>query len=247
MTTPDEAPALSGAIPAIPLPADPSPKVPAPRTPAGSWAALRAGNDRFVRGEPAHPSQSVDRRRELEASQHPHTVIFGCSDSRVAAEIIFDQGLGDVFVVRTAGHVVDSTVIGSIEYGTELLGASLVVVLGHDKCGAIAATAHTLATGEQPPGFVRSVVDHVIPSVAGITARAKGAGAGVGLYDPDTLRTAHVRHTVELLKGYSAALRERVEKGELAIVGVEYDLAEGNARLVEVAGEVGEAPQGEAR
>ena len=244
MNAPEPAP-MTGAIPTIPAPADPSPKVPATRTPADSWAALRAGNDRFIKGEPEHPSQSVDRRRELAESQHPHTVIFGCSDSRVAAEIIFDQGLGDVFVVRTAGHVVDTTVIGSIEYGTELLGASLVVVLGHDSCGAIAATAHTLATGEQPPGFVRAVVDRVIPSVAGITAAAHRADTGVDgeLYDPATLRTQHVRHTVEMLRGYSAALNERVEKGELAIVGVEYDLAEGNARLVKVAGDVGEDPQ----
>ncbi|ACZ29967.1 carbonic anhydrase [Xylanimonas cellulosilytica DSM 15894] len=236
--------ALTGVIPTIPTPADPSPKVPATRTPTDSWAALRVGNDRFVAGEPEHPSQSVDRRRELASSQHPHTVIFGCSDSRVAAEIIFDQGLGDVFVVRTAGHVVDTTVIGSIEYGTELLGASLVVVLGHDLCGAIAATAHTLATGEQPPGFVRAVVDKVIPSVAGLTAAAHTThDDGAAIYDPDVLRTVHVRHTVEMLAGYSAALHERIEKGSLAIVGVEYDLAEGNARLVHVLGDVGEEPQ----
>ncbi|PZR55048.1 carbonic anhydrase [Xylanimonas oleitrophica] len=214
---------------------------PAPTTPIEAWTALRAGNHRFVAGEPAHPSQNADRRRELRAAQHPHTVIFGCSDSRVAAEIIFDQGLGDVFVVRTAGHVLDTTVIGSIEYGTEVLGASLVVVLGHDSCGAVAATAHTLATGEQPPGFVRAVVDRVMPSVAGITSRP-GARA-TDAFDPDTLRTEHVRHTVEMLRGYSAALRDGVEAGRLAIVGVEYDLAEGSARLVEVAGEVGEAPQ----
>ena len=208
--------------------------------PTEAWAELRAGNERFVRGEPAHPSQNADRRRELRAAQHPHTVIFGCSDSRVAAEIIFDQGLGDVFVVRTAGHVLDTTVIGSIEYGTEVLGAGLVVVLGHDSCGAVAATAHTLATGEQPPGFVRSVVDKVIPSIAGITSRT---GALPSSFDVDTLRTEHVRHTVEMLGGYSAALRQGIEDGRLAVAGVEYDLAEGSARLVEVRGDIGEQPQ----
>jgi carbonic anhydrase len=103
-------------------------------TPAEAWSALRDGNDRFVRGAMEHPSQGIDHRASLSREQHPFAVIFGCSDSRVAAEIIFDQGLGDVFVVRTAGHVLDTTVIGSIEYGVELLGASLVVVLGHDSC-----------------------------------------------------------------------------------------------------------------
>ncbi len=211
-------------------------------TPIEAWAALRAGNKRFVLDEPAHPSQNAARRRELRAAQHPHTVVFGCSDSRVAAEIVFDQGLGDVFVVRTAGHVLDTTVIGSIEYGVEVLGAPLVVVLGHDSCGAVAATAHTLATGEQPPGFVRAVVDRIIPSIAGITSRDGDALASAA-YDPDTLRTEHVRHTVEMLQGYSAALSTAVREGRAAIVGVEYDLAEGSARLVEVAGDVGEQPE----
>lgn len=214
-----------------------------PMTPIEAWATLRAGNDRFVRDEPAHPSQDAARRRELRAAQHPHTVILGCSDSRVAAELIFDQGLGDMFVVRTAGHVLDTTVIGSIEYGTEVLGASLVVVLGHDSCGAIAATAHTLATGEQPPGFVRAVVDKVVPSIAQITSRASSGGARLpSEFDVDTLRTEHVRHTVAALPGYSAALRDGVAEGRLAIVGVEYALAEGSARLVEVTGDVGEQP-----
>ncbi|MCA5892430.1 carbonic anhydrase [Isoptericola sp. NEAU-Y5] len=207
-------------------------------TPAEAWARLRAGNDRFVRNEPEHPDQDAVRRTELRTVQHPHTVIFGCSDSRVAAEIIFDQGLGDVFVVRTAGHVVDTTVIGSIEYGTELLSTPLIVVLGHDSCGAVAATAHTLATGEQPPGFVRAVVDKVIPSITSITSRQ-------GMQEPfdvDVLRTEHVKHTVAMLPGYSAALAQGIAEGRIAIVGVEYDLDDGSARLVEVAGDVGEEP-----
>jgi carbonic anhydrase len=211
-------------------------------TPLDAWAILREGNERFVRGEPARPCQGAARRRELRAAQHPHTVILGCSDSRVAAEIIFDQGLGDVFVVRTAGHVLDTTVIGSIEYGTEVLGATLVVVLGHDSCGAIAATAHTLATGEQPPGFVRAVVDKVVPSIAQITSRANADETALPL-DVATLRTDHVRHTVAALSGYSAALRQGVADGRLAIAGVEYDLADGWARLVDVEGEIGHQPK----
>lgn len=210
-------------------------------TPLEAWAILREGNGRFVRGESARPCQGAARRRELQAAQHPHTVILGCSDSRVAAEIIFDQGLGNVFVVRTAGHVLDTTVIGSIEYGTEVLGATLVVVLGHDSCGAVAATTHTLTTGEQPPGFVRAVVDKVVPSIAQIASRANADGATLPL-DVDTLRTEHVRHTVAALSGYSATLRQGVTDGRLAIVGVEYDLAEGWARLVVVEGEIGEQP-----
>lgn len=127
-------------------------------TPADAWSRLRSGNDRFMADAPDHPDQSAARRSELRGAQYPHTVIFGCSDSRVAAEIIFDQGLGDMFVVRTAGHVVDTTVIGSIEYGVDLLGSPLVVVLGHDSCGAVAAAANTLATGEQQNGFVLSLI-----------------------------------------------------------------------------------------
>lgn len=209
--------------------------MPTTRTPAESWAALRAGNARFVSDTPAHPSQGFDRRAELSVAQHPHAVIFGCSDSRVAAELIFDQGLGDVFVVRTAGHVLDTTVIGSIEYGVDVLGTSLVVVLGHDSCGAVGAAAHTLATGEQAEGFVRAVVDRVIPSIVGITSRG-------GEIDADVLRREHVRHTVDMLHGYSAGLARAVAEGRCAIVGVEYALAEGAAALVEVIGDVGETP-----
>src|SRR5699024_7687227 len=128
-------------------------------TPAEAWATLRDGNQRFVAGEMNHPSQSVQRRAELSGGQRPTAVILGCSDSRVAAEIIFDQGLGDMFVVRTAGQVLDTTVIGSIEYGLGILDIPLVVVLGHDSCGAIGAAVEALETGRMPTGFVRAIVD----------------------------------------------------------------------------------------
>src|SRR5665648_172022 len=152
--------------------------VPHTRTPAEAWAELLAGNERFVRGEMAHPSQDVDHRAALSGAQNPFAVVFGCSDSRVAAEIVFDRGLGDLFVVRTAGHVVDTTVVGSIEYGVQLLGAPLVIVLGHDSCGAVAAAAEALATGRMPGGFVRAIVDRVIPSIVALPDVDPGTGPG---------------------------------------------------------------------
>jgi carbonic anhydrase len=209
-------------------------------TPREAWRILREGNDRFVAGNPAHPSQDSARRQETAGGQFPHAVIFGCSDSRVAAEIIFDQGIGDAFVVRTAGNVLDTSVIGSIEYGVEVLGVPLVVVLGHDNCGAVAAAVHTLTTGEQPTGFVRAVVDRVIPSIVNLTSAGTGVGPLSSL-DPEDLLREHVRLTVDMLHSYSAGLAAAVAEGRCAIVGVKYTLSEGRARLVDVVGDVGEA------
>lgn len=215
-----------------------------PTTPAEAWSALRDGNDRFVRGAMEHPSQGIDRRAEVSTAQHPFAVVFGCSDSRVAAEIIFDQGLGDVFVVRTAGHVLDTTVIGSIEYGVEVLGASLVVVLGHDSCGAVAAATAALTTGELQRGFVRAVVDRVIPSIVSLAhgADAEGRPRDLSSVDPAELGHEHVRHTVDMLRSYSVTLAEGIDAGRVAVVGVEYTLADGNARLTSAIGDIGDVP-----
>lgn len=215
-----------------------------PSTPAEAWSALREGNDRFVRGEMAHPSQSIERRAEVQAAQYPFAVVFGCSDSRVAAEIIFDQGLGDVFVVRTAGHVLDTTVIGSIEYGVEILGASLVVVLGHDSCGAVAAATAALTTGELPRGFVRAVVDRVIPSIVSMAqgTDAQGRPRDLSTVDPAELGSEHVRHTVGMLRSYSVTLAEAIDAGRCAVVGLEYTLADGRVHLTTAAGDIGDAP-----
>lgn len=206
-------------------------------TPTEAWSALRDGNDRFVRGAMEHPSQGIDHRASLSREQHPFAVIFGCSDSRVAAEIIFDQGLGDVFVVRTAGHVLDTAVIGSIEYGVELLGASLVVVLGHDSCGAVAAATTALTTGQLPRGFVRAIVDRVIPSIVNI-AGGEDRRALASLTAAE-LGHEHVRHTVSMLQGYSAALATAVSEGRCAIVGLEYTLADGRVHVAETVGDIG--------
>lgn len=210
-------------------------------TPAAAWRTLMEGNARFVSGHMEHPAQGVDRRADVSTSQHPFAVVFGCSDSRVAAEIIFDRGLGDLFVVRTAGHVVDTTVIGSIEFGVEVLGAPLVIVLGHDSCGAVGAAAEALRSGAMPSGFVRAVVDRVIPSIVHLPEQpTDGAGEDRPMHPPapEVLGREHVRHTVRMLQSYSAGLARAVAEGRCAVVGLEYALAEGEVRLVEAVGAI---------
>ena len=210
--------------------------MPASITPAAAWSTLREGNARFVAVAMEHPSQSVDSRAETHPVQQPFAVIFGCSDSRVAAEIIFDQGLGDLFVVRTAGHVLDTAVVGSIEYGVDLLAAPLVVVLAHDHCGAVAAATAALTKGELPRGMVRAIVDRVIPSIVGLGGGGLGALASL---DAATLGREHTRHTVQMLQSYSAGLSEGIAAGRCAIVGVEYTLADGRIAIVEAVGDIG--------
>ena len=122
-------------------------------TPVTAWKALKEGNERFVAGKPAHPSQSVAHRASLVAGQKPTAIIFGCSDSRAPAELMFDQGLGDVFVVRTAGQAIDAAVLGSIEYAVTALNVPLIVVLGHSGCGAVKATIGAVDDGAIPGRF----------------------------------------------------------------------------------------------
>ena len=131
--------------------------------PDAAWQDLINGNARFVAGRALHPGQDAARRAELRDGQRPHTLVFGCSDSRVAAEIIFDQGLGDLFVVRTAGHVVDTGVLGSVEFAVRVMQVPLVVVLGHDQCGAVAAAVQAVRTGTAPPGYIRDVTERITP------------------------------------------------------------------------------------
>jgi carbonic anhydrase len=199
--------------------------------PATAWKALKEGNERFVAGRPAHPSQSVEHRASLADGQRPTAVVFGCADSRVAAEIIFDQGLGDMFVVRTAGHVIDSAVLGSIEYAVTVLEVPLIVVLGHDSCGAVQATLKALDDGVLPRGYVRDLVERVTPSV--LTGRREG------LTQVDEFEAHHVRETAAQLLSRSTAILERIPTGDLAIVGVTYHLADGRVVLREKVGEVG--------
>ena len=201
-------------------------------SPVTAWKALKEGNERFVAGQPAHPSQSIEDRARLAHSQKPTAVLFGCADSRVAAEIIFDQGLGDMFVVRTAGHVIDSAVLGSIEYAVTVLNVPLIVVLGHDSCGAVQATLTAIDDGVVPGGYVRDIVERITPSVL--------QGRHAGLTRVDEFEMRHVNDTVTQLRVRSSSIAERLAAGTLAIVGLTYHLAEGRVVLRDHLGDIGQ-------
>jgi carbonic anhydrase len=197
-------------------------------TPAEAWAKLARGNDRFVAGDHRHPNQDAARRDTLTEGQTPFAVFFGCADSRVAAEIIFDRGLGDLFVVRTAGHVIDPGVLGSIEFGVAILDIPLVVILGHDSCGAVSATVDAVETGVLPGGYIRDIVERVTPSVL--------AAHRAGMSTADEIEAEHVRHTLRLLAERSRLIGDRLASGQLAVVGAVYNLGDGRARIVESVG-----------
>jgi carbonic anhydrase len=197
-------------------------------TPAAALRQLLEGNERFNRGERLHPHQDADYRNAIAPEQRPFAVLFGCSDSRLAAEIIFDRGLGDLFVVRTAGHVVGPEVLGSIEYAISELDTPLIAVLGHDSCGAITAALDAVRDGTTPGGFVRDVVERVMLSVLAVRDRA--------FDDPDVAVEEHVRYTVELLAERSAVIGERLADGRVGVVGMSYRLGEGSVRQLAALG-----------
>ncbi|WP_399886450.1 carbonic anhydrase [Streptomyces sp. BBFR51] len=205
-------------------------------SPLEAYAALLEGNARFVQGDRSHPNQDADRRSELAPRQRPFAVLFGCSDSRLAAEIIFDRGLGDFFVVRTAGHVSGAEVLGSIEYGIAVLGAPLVVVLGHDSCGAVTAASDAERGGASPPGYIGDVVERVMPSV--LAARA------LGHTEVDEFVDEHIRRTVDGLVGRSVLLADELAAGRCAVVGLSYRLADGTVHRVAARGLDDEDPSG---
>jgi len=198
--------------------------VPTSLTPSQAWQKLLDGNARFVAGTSVHPNQDAARRSSLVNEQNPFAIIFGCSDSRLAAEIIFDLGLGDAFVVRTAGHVLGDAVIGSLEYGVDVLNVPLIVILGHDSCGAVTAARDTVDTGEMPRGGLRDLVERITPSVLA----AKRAGHD----DLNDMVIENVRQSSARLLDSSRAISEAVDAGRTAVVGVAYRLADGHAELV---------------
>src|SRR5687767_3209316 len=187
---------------------------------------LRVGNRRFASGvRSSDILASEARRSELAAGQEPFAIILGCSDSRVPAEIIFDQGLGDLFVIRVAGNIVAESQVGSVEFAAERFGTPLVVVLGHSRCGAILATLEELGRPrEDQSANLRSIVDRVRPSVEPLLATEPRA-------NPDALVQpavpAHVGGSVNHLRHGSEVLEQLIRSGKLLVIGAEYSLETG--------------------
>ncbi len=204
-------------------------------TPAQAWAAMRAGNDRFVAGKPLHPHQDVDSRRSLAQAQGPRAALFGCSDSRLAAEIIFDVGLGDLFVVRNAGQVIGSSIIGSLEYAVGVLHVPLIVVLGHDSCGAVQAAIESKLPDAAPlPPLIDKLVQKIVPAVERVTGGREFTDTR--LIDAGFVGREHLRDSVAGLLAASEMISDAVAAGTLAVVGANYRLLEGRAETDVVVG-----------
>jgi carbonic anhydrase len=183
---------------------------------------LLEGNARFAAMHPSHPHESKKRMLEIAAAQHPFAVVVCCSDSRVPPEIIFDQGLGDLFVVRTAGNLMGSLEIGSIEYAVEHLGVKQVVIMGHRECGAIKA----FTSGAEAPGSIHAIVDSI---------KAEQEIRQLPADDKDLFNDcirANILHGVHQLKNQSNLLEEKCRKGELQLIGACYDLQKGLVEIV---------------
>lgn len=198
---------------------------PRPHTPDQAWAELAAGNQRFSNGNPAHPRQDPALRQSLASGQAPFATVFHCGDSRVSSELIFDAGLGDLFVVRNAGHVVGDSSLGSLEYGVGPLQTPVLVVLGHHSCGAVTAAAESHRTGEMPGGFIRDIVERILPSVMSAERQ--------GVRDINGIVAEHVRQSMARILERSALIHTAVTEGRAAIVGATYDLDQGRVALVE--------------
>ena len=192
---------------------------PPPASPAAALERLLAGNQRFVDEACQNPQRSRSRIQEIASDQYPFASILGCADSRVPAEIVFDQGLGDLFVIRVAGNIASQTAIGSLEFATLVLGTQLIVVVGHSGCGAVAAAIK----GEPLPGRISSIVEEIKPAIA----RAKDK---IGDLTENTVIANIQRQAKKLME--SSILADSIQAGKLKIVGGQYDLQTGKFTLV---------------
>jgi carbonic anhydrase len=203
--------------------------------PAEAWEQLKAGNARFIAGAPEHPRQDAERRAQTEGSQAPVATIFGCSDSRLAAEIIFDLGLGDAFVIRNAGQVISESVLGSIEYAVAVLNVPLLLVLSHDNCGAVRAAIDTAGPdAERLPPHIADLIAPILPAVR----RIAGDVVEPAAVDASEVGREHVKDTVNELLRRSELVSQAVADGELAVIGANYRLSDGTVTSHLVIGEV---------
>ncbi|HSI63197.1 MAG TPA: carbonic anhydrase [Candidatus Saccharimonadia bacterium] len=202
-------------------------KDPAHAEPAASVTAaealnlLKEGNARFVEDKLKHPHQSSTSREKLATSQHPFAIVLGCADSRTSPELVFDQGLGDLFVLRVAGNVLNDETLGSIEYAVEHLGSPLIVVLAHERCGAVKAARDTIAAHATAPGHIQSLVKAIEPAVA-TTSSA----------DAETTAKANALNVAKTLSDSEPFLKEKVAAGKLVVIGAHYDLDTGKVEFL---------------
>ncbi|CAN5223890.1 carbonic anhydrase [soil metagenome] len=201
-------------------------KEPAAKTPQEAVRALKMGNSRFFGGTARRPEMDANERRSQILGQTPFAVVLGCSDSRVPIELVYDQGLGDIFAVRVAGHVVDPGTIGSVEYAVKHLKTKVLVVMGHEGCGAVKAAMLPAADIKAEPENVRYLVGKIAPSVANIPAirdsKARMREAVI----------ANVRQQVALAKE-NPVIKEAVAKNQLAVVGAFYEISSGQVDFLE--------------
>lgn len=190
--------------------------------PAEAISKLKDGNGRYTSGNLQHPGQTAERRAELTKSQHPFAAVIGCADSRIPPEIVFDQGLGDLFICRVAGNVVDDQSLGSIEYAVDHLGVRLILVLGHQDCGAVKAAKATIAAKGKAPGHIESVLTAIQPAVQ---ATAKD--------DLDATIKANVKNVVGALRSSTPILKAKVDSGQVQVIGSYYSLDTGAVTFLE--------------
>lgn len=189
-----------------------------PESPAAALQRLMDGNQRFASGQSAEEHRDLQRVRAVAREQKPFAAFLGCADSRVPIEVVFDQGFGDLFVTRIAGNIASSENIGSLEFGTQILGAQVLFVLGHTECGAVTAAIK----GNDVPGQISGLFQHIRPAVK--------ASQG----DLNTAIEENVRNQATLLADASPVIRRLIQQGELIIAGGIYDLRTGVVSRVEL-------------
>lgn len=180
---------------------------------------LKIGNQRFVKGYPIHPDETLQRIRELKKGQYPFAVVVGCSDSRIPPELIFDQGLGDIFTIRTAGNVIGDYELGSVEYAVEHLKCNLVIVLGHENCGAI--QAFISSDNQRHEDHIQTIVDYIS------NEDEEKAILDSIKTNPDLAVRANIKHGVSVLQNSTPILKHLVQNGKVSVIGAYYDLDSG--------------------